>query len=163
MNDQAMIAFLPANGSWCKQDFPHMTLVYAGAIEGRDISEFNDMGKDAINAARVTGSFSLNSLGVEQFGNEPDVVDVITLYPSPQLLVARRMVQNWDQSEFTDFKPHVTIGPAGSAYAQQVPVNSDRYDYSSRQKDMLPSSIYFDRLAICWGEKRLIFDLGNFG
>lgn len=161
MSDTAMIAFLPANAPYVKQDFPHMTLVFAGPIEGRDMTEFNDMGKDAITAARATSSFSLNVTGVEELGDEGEKVDVLTLYPTPQLLVARQMVEKWDQSGFPDFKPHVTIGPAGSAFAQQVqPV--DDFNLPDRRRDTLPSSIYFNRLAICWGDKRLIFDLSGF-
>lgn len=160
MSDDSMIAFLPSNGSWVKQDFPHMTLVYGGSIEGRDISEFNQMGKDAITAARAIRTFSLNATGVETLGEEPDRVDTLVFYPTPQLLVARKIVESWNKSEFTDFKPHVTIGPAGSAYADMVKVSTNDYEYPKRRRDMLPTSVYFDRLAVCWGDDRLIFDLG---
>lgn len=165
MNDTAMIAFLPANGSWCKQDFPHMTLVFAGKIEGRDRSEFNDLGKDAITASRTLGSFTLNVTGVETLGDEGEEVDALMLYPTPQLLVARRIVEQWNQSQFKDFLPHATIGPAGSAYAQTTPVDFNPYAESnvgSRQQNTLPSSIYFNRLAVCWGDDKLIFNLSNF-
>lgn len=163
MTDSSMIAFLPANGIWCKQDFPHMTLVYGGPIEGRPDSEFNEMAKDAISAARVVSSFSLKVTGVETLGDEGEEVDVLMLYPTPQLLVARKMVEAWDKSGFPDFMPHSTIGPAGSAYAEQVQTVTDNYSYPERRSSMLPSGLYFDRLAVCWGEKRLIFDLSDFG
>lgn len=156
-----MIAFLPANGIWAKQDFPHLTLVYAGPITGRDKSEFNTMGKDAISAARVTGSFSLNVIGVETLGDAGEEVDALMMFPTPQLLVARQMTESWDKSGFPEFLPHVSIGPAGSAYAQQVPNNTVDQSYMSR-RDILPSNIHFDRLAICWGNDRLIFNLNNF-
>lgn len=162
MNTTAMIAFLPTNGSWCKQDFPHMTLVFAGEIEGRDISEFNDMGKDAISAARTIGSFSLTVTGVEQLGDEGEEVDALIFYPTPQLLLARKIVEKWNQSEHTDFLPHATIGPAGSAYAQQVPTNTDDYSYSARRMQTLPAAVYFDRFAVCWGDDRMIFALSNY-
>jgi 2'-5' RNA ligase len=157
-----MIAFLPTNGSWCKQDFPHMTLVYAGAIEGRDKSEFNEMGKDAISAGRILGSFSLNVTGVETIGDAGEEVDVLELYPTPQLLMARSMVEKWNKSEFTDFLPHATIGPVGSAYAQRVGNGLESNVYPENRRNALPTSIYFNRLAICWGDDRLIFDLNNF-
>lgn len=162
MSDTAMIAFLPANGSWAKQDFPHLTLVYAGPISGRDKSEFNAMGKDGISAARATGSFSLNVTGVETLGDAGEEVDVLMMYPTPQLLLARQIVEGWNKSEFKDFLPHVSIGPAGSAYAQQVLDTPDEVSYMNRRKDVLPSSIYFDRLALCWGDDRLIFSLSSF-
>jgi len=157
-----MIAFLPANGMWAKQDFPHMTLVYAGLIADRSKSEFNTMAKDGISAARVTGSFTLNVVGVETLGDPGEEVDALVLYPTAQLMVARQMVQSWNKSEFTELLPHVTIGPAGSAFAQQVPSDTNDLTYMNRRKDILPSSIYFDRLAICWGDDRLIFNLSSF-
>lgn len=162
MSDQAMIAFLPANGTWVKQDFPHLTLVYAGAITGRDNSEFNKMGKDAISAARVTGSFSLSVTGVETLGDAGEEVDALMLYPTPQLLVARQMVEKWNKSEFTEYLPHVTVGPVGSAYAQRVVDSTEEVSYSNRRRDVLPNNIYFDRLAVCWGDDRLIFNLNSY-
>ena len=161
MSDTAMIAFLPTNGSWCKQDFPHMTLVFAGDITGRD-DELNDFGKDAIVASRALGTFSLNVTGVETLGDAGEEVDVLTLYPTPQLLTSRRLVEKWDQSGFSDFLPHATIGPAGSAFSQESVVNIDDINYSDRRRSTLPASLYFDRLAVCWGDKRLIFALGNY-
>lgn len=163
MNTTAMIAFLPSNAPWCKQDFPHMTLVYAGDIEGRDKTEFNNMGKDAITAARVIRTFSLTVTEIRELGDAGEEVDALIFYPIPQLLVARQIVQGWNKSEFTDFLPHVSIGPAGSAYADNVP-QTDYVDESYREKrrNTLPASVYFDRLAVCWGDDKMIFSLGDF-
>jgi 2'-5' RNA ligase len=160
-----MIAFLPTNGSWCKQDFPHMSLVYAGDIADRPDSEVNEMAKDAISAARIVGSFSLNVVGVETLGDAGEEVDALMLFPTPQLLVAYNSVAaRWDKSEFrNNYLPHATIGPAGSAYAQENPLtNTDDYSYTKRRQDTLPASIYFDRLAVCWGDNKMIFALNNF-
>lgn len=165
MSDTAMIAFLPTNGSWCKQDFPHMTLVYAGDIADRPKSEFNEMAKDAISAARVVKGFSLNVVGVETLGDAGEEVDALILFPTPQLLIAYNMVSpRWEESEFKgNYLPHATIGPAGSAYAQVDPLtNTDDVSYSQRRRDTLPASIYFDRLAVCWGPDKMIFSLSDF-
>lgn len=163
MSDSAMIAFLPSNAPWAKQDFPHLTLVYAGPIEGRDKSDFNTMGKDAISAARITGSFSLNVTGVETLGDPGEEVDALMLYPTPQLLLARQTVDKWNDSKFPNLLPHVSIGPVGSAFARQVSNNNmDDFELRTNRRDVLPSSIYFDRLAVCWGDDRLIFSLNNF-
>jgi 2'-5' RNA ligase len=164
MSDTAMIAFLPTNGSWCKQDFPHMTLVYAGDITDRPESEFNEMAKDAISAARVVRSFSLSVVGVEQLGDAGEEVDALMLFPTPQLLVAYNMVSTrWDKSEFKgNYLPHATIGPAGSARAETALDNTDEYSYKNRQRYVLPSSIYFDRLAVCWGDDKMIFSLSDY-
>lgn len=162
MSDTAMIAFLPANAPYVKQDFPHLTLVYAGAITGRDQSEFNKLGKDGISAARTMGgAFSLAVTGVETLGDAGEEVDVLTVYPTPQLVLARKMVEDWNDSEFKEFLPHVTIGPAGSAYTQRD-VNTSEFSYSKSHRDVLPSSIFFNRLAVCWGNDRLIFTLSDY-
>lgn len=158
-----MIAFLPTNAYWCRQDFPHLTLVFAGDIEDRPLSEFNEMAKDAISAARITKSFSLNVTGVDTLGDEGEEVDVLLLYPTPQLLLAYNLVSGrWEKSEFKgNYLPHATIGPAGSAYAQS-PLNfTDEYSYKER-RNTLPSSIYFDRLAVCWGDTKMIFSLSDY-
>ena len=164
MTDTAMIAFLPTNGSWCKQDFPHMTLVYAGDIVDRPKTEFNEMAKDAISAARVVKSFSLNVVGVETLGDAGEEVDALMFFPTPQLLVAYNMVApRWNKSEFTEYLPHATIGPVGSAYAQGDPLtNTDDYSYTQRRRDTLPGSVYFDRLAVCWGPDKMIFSLSDY-
>lgn len=145
-----------------------MTLVFAGEIEGRDKNDFNNMGKDAISAARVIRTFSLTVTEVRQLGDEGEEVDALIFYPTPQLLVARQMVEGWNQSEHKDFLPHVTIGPAGSAFADDVPRNADyaepsyENDYQRKRRTTLPASVYFDRLAVCWGDDKMIFSLGDF-
>lgn len=163
MNTTAMIAFLPAAAPWCKQEFPHMTLVFAGEIAGRDKTEFNEMGKDAITAARIARTFTLTVTEIQQLGDEGEEVDALIFYPIPQLLVARQMVEKWNQSEHKDFLPHVTIGPAGSAYAQNDPqTDYVDEDYRAKRRNTLPASVYFNRLAICWGDDKMIFSLGDF-
>lgn len=155
--EDCMIAYLPEDGSWCKQELPHMTLVYGGPIQDRPDSDLNAMAKDAISAARITGPFSLPVTAVEQMGEGEDEVDVLILYPNPQLLLARSLVKHWNNSEFPDFKPHATIGPAGSAFAEP-----DAYSNSVSWKSNLPDRLYFDRVAVCWGDKKLVFRSNSF-
>lgn len=159
--DDGMIAFLPTDGSWCQQDFPHMTLIYTGSIADRPPTDFNAMAKDAITAARVTGAFSLRVTGVEEFGPEDSKVDVLTFYPSPELIMARKKVEHWDAGDFPEYKPHATIGPAGSAVQFFEDKTGDPYDRRDWRIGALPLSMFFSRLAVCWGEQKLIFDLYN--
>lgn len=156
MSDTAIIAYIPIDGSWCKQDFPHMTLVFAGSIVDRSETEFNALAKDAISAARITGTFSLSVVGVDQMGEGIEQVDVLSLYPTPQLLVARNIVEHWDQSEFPDFKPHATIGPVGSAMTVADPAPQFSQGW---MRQSLPTRLTFNRIATCWGDKRLIFNI----
>jgi 2'-5' RNA ligase len=169
MADGVMIAYLPEEGAWCKQDLPHMTLVYAGTIDERQPTDLNDLAKDAISAARITGPFSLPVTGVEVYGEDDEAVDVLVLYPTPQLLLARNLVKHWNKSEFTEYKPHATIGPEGSASATEVPyVDDGRTDYyeDSRymrvKKSTLPDRLYFNRIAVVWGDKKLVFNTNSF-
>lgn len=169
MADGVMIAYLPENGAWCKQDLPHMTLVYCGTIEENQPTDLNAMAKDAISAARVTGPFSLQVTAVEQMGEDQEAVDVLSFYPTPQLLVARKLVEHWNKSEYKEFKPHATIGPAGSAFTDQVPYydepSIDEYStsrYGMMKNSTLPDRLYFNRIAVVWGEKKLVFNTNSF-
>jgi 2'-5' RNA ligase len=159
---QCMIAYLPSDGSWCKQELPHMTLVYGGKTSDRSESDFNAMVKDAVTAARMTGSFSLEVTGVEEFGEDDEAVDVLTFYPTPRLLLARSSVKHWNASQYTDYKPHGTIGPAGSAAEMQYNYEqSSRYldEDGRRRRDGLPLSVFFNRVGIFWDDKKIIFRL----
>lgn len=156
MNDDAIIAYIPIDGSWCKHDFPHMTLVHAGLIADLNESDFNAMAKDAISAARITGTFGLSVTGVEQLGEGIDQVDVLMLYPTPQLLLARSIVQKWDNGKFPDFLPHATIGPVGSAITTADPAPQFSQSY---MRQSLPTKLVFNRIVTCWGDKRIFFNI----
>lgn len=170
MADGVMIAYLPEDGAWCKQNLPHMTLVYAGLVEEHKETDLNVMAKDAISAARITGPFSLPVTAVDVYGEGDEAVDVLVLYPTPQLLLARNLVAHWNKSEFTEFKPHATIGPVGSAFTDNVPYYDDRPDqydpgdsrYQMMKKSTLPDRLYFNRIAVVWGDKKLIFNTNSF-
>jgi 2'-5' RNA ligase len=165
MTGQAMIAYLPTNTRWCKQELAHMTLVYAGETEGRSESDFNALAKDMVSVARVTGPFTLQVTGVEEFGEDDDAVDVLTLHPTPQLLVARKMVVGWNASQYTDYKPHATIGPAGSAAEIQYH-EENRYSDERSIRDQhdhgLPLSLRFARIGTFWDDKQIFFNLEDY-
>jgi 2'-5' RNA ligase len=85
MSTGVMIAFLPNPTNWYKgQDFPHLTLVYAGDIMSLPMATFNDLAKDAITVARTTPSMALDVTGVEVWG-EGEKVDVLTIKPTTEL------------------------------------------------------------------------------
>lgn len=158
MTEHAMIAFLPSDDghSWCKQDLAHMTLVYAGETDRLQSGDFNKLAKDAISAGRLTGSFVLQVTGVEEFGDDAEKVDVLTFHPTPQLLVARKMVEHWNASQYKDFKPHATIGPVGSA------AGFSRTWDEKPGVSPLPSQLYFNRVGAFWGDKQMVFKLGDY-
>lgn len=132
-----MVAFLPTFSDWCKQDLPHMTLVYAGTIDKLRPTDFNTLAKDTASIAMLSPSFALRVMGVEVFGDE-DKVDVLSFLPTPELLAMRRMVESWNASQHP-FNPHATIGPQGSAGID------------------IPKYVNFDRIMVGWGDERLTF------
>jgi 2'-5' RNA ligase len=139
-----MIAFLPADYTIAKQNFPHMTLVFAGAIDGAPDSLHKDLLFHTALIAAVMCPFPLLSNGIEKFGTAPDEVDVIRLIPTAQLQSAYQSVSNFNKSSFPGFKPHVTVGPAGSTDGMWV-----------------PPSIFFDKVVCSWGDEHLVFDLSR--
>lgn len=139
----AMIAFLPVDGSWCKQELPHMTLVYAGTIDKLAPGDFNSLAKDAAMIAMLFRPFSLQVTHLDVFGDE-DKVDVLRFRPTPELMAARRTISKWNASSH-EFNPHATIGPA-----QQF---IDARDF--------PRMIGFDRVMVGWGIESLTFNLNN--
>lgn len=158
----AMIAYLPDDGSWCKQDLPHMTLVYAGEVADLQTSDFNALAKDAITAFRLTRTFSLNVTSVEVLGEGAEAVDALVFHPTPELLAARDLVKHWNKSQYTDYKPHATIGPVGSAFVSEVPYRGSTIEEGGEQRRRMqrftiPTRLYFSRIAVCWGDEKLVF------
>jgi 2'-5' RNA ligase len=140
MSDKATISLLPSGvEEWGNLvDFPHMTLVYAG--EKLTVTSFNELAKDASMLSVFTRPIRLLVKGKERFGENQNT-EVLTLQPSWELWAMRRAVEKWNASEF-DFKPHVTIGPPGTAL------------------EYTPRVIRFDKIAATWGDEKLIFRLG---
>lgn len=141
-----------------------MTLVWGGPIGDRTDADFNAMAKDAISAARMTGSFSLNVIGVQELGgpdNDTEAVDALIFYPTPQLLLARQLCEKWDSGNFPTYLPHVSIGPAGSATVSTVQNQNPFSDVPAGYVPQgFPMSLRFSKIAACWGDERLIFRLG---
>jgi 2'-5' RNA ligase len=135
--DSAMIALLPTTTDWCRQELPHMTLVYAGTIDTLMETSFNELAKDAAMLAMLTNPLTLSVTGVEVFGDE-EKVDVLRLQATSELLAMRRAVERWNASEHS-FKPHCTIGPAGAFVSD------------------LPTYLTFDRILCAWGNEDLTF------
>lgn len=164
MNTDSMIAFLPSDGSWCQQDFPHMTLVWGGPVADVPDSQFNELAKDAISAARITRSFNLNVTGVQELGGGDtgnQAVDALMFFPTPQLILARKLVEKWSKDGFPTYLPHATIGPAGSAAGMSAQANVWPDVNGRTPTKGLPTSLWFNRLAVCWGDKQTIFDISD--
>ena len=105
---------------------PHITALYIGTVA--DWPDLDDLyerctaaGLDRLTPLVVlTGEF-------EVFGPEDGLVDVL-LMDSPQLEAARevavmRLAEQgiYNASEWTDYRPHMTLGPKGSAAHYTVP------------------------------------------
>lgn len=137
VSEGAMIALLPITTDWCKQDCPHMTLVYAGTKDELKPTDFNELAKDAASIAMLSNSIQVRTLGVEVFG-DTEKVNVLRIQPSSELLAMRRSVEHWNASEYP-FNPHVTIGPVGTSV------------------HYVPNYLAFDRIMVAWGDDNLTF------
>lgn len=135
-----MVALLPVRTDWSKLELPHLTLVYAGEVKDLKPTAFNELAKDASLIASLSHSIMLKVLGVEVFGDE-DKVDVLRFQPTPELWAMRRVVEDWNASEFP-FRPHATIGPVGSNVGMET-----------------PSYMAFNRIMVGWGDENITFNL----
>jgi 2'-5' RNA ligase len=136
-----MVALLPINSEWCRIDLPHLTLVYAGEKASFGPNAFNDLAKDAASIAMMSSVLTLRVLGRDLFGEEDDV-EVLRLFPTPELMAMRHVVESWNASEFP-FNPHVTVGPKIDTAVVE------------------PKYIAFDRIMVAFGEDNLTFRLKN--
>ena len=134
-----MIAFLPTTSAWCNIDLPHMTLVYAGAIDKLKPSDYNELAKAASSISLLTNPFSAEVSKVDVFG-DTDQVYVLKFRLTPELQAIRNYVEQWNKSEYS-FNPHATIGPA------------------TEPLGVTPDFVFFDRVMVAWGDDRMTFKL----
>lgn len=141
-SEGVMIALLPITSDWCQIELPHMTLVYCGKISDLKPSSFNELVKDASALAAISKPLTLRVTGCEVFGGgEDERVDVLRLLLTPELASMRRFVEKWNASEYKEFKPHCTIGPAGQNYGPK------------------PTYLAFDKICVEWGDEMVSFNL----
>lgn len=137
-----MVALLPTDGSWCQQDLPHCTLVYAGEIPNLNPYLHSRLKEAALVMSLSTNAFTTKVSGVGVLGDEK-AVWVMHLEDHPTLTWLRMMVSHHSASKFP-FRPHCTIGEVGTAY-----VNVSN----------IPEEVTFDRLLVAWGENRTVYPL----
>lgn len=146
-SDGVMLAFLPTSSDWCKQDLPHMTLVYAGTTDKFSATDLNNLSKDAASLALLVNPFYLVVKGVQTFGSDNDQVKALAFQATPDLWAMRRYVEKWNKSQFP-FNPHATIGPISSF---------------SPLSDPVPRAVQFDRLYLGFGDEGMAFNLRRGG
>lgn len=135
--DSAMIALIPTTTYWCKIELPHMTLVYAGDITNLSQGSHNELAKAALSLAMSNSPVVLKVLGLDVFGDGDERVDVLRLEPTPQIMAMRSAVESWNASQYTDYKPHATVGPAGLADPMKM-----------------PQFLEFDQIMCSWGDQQ---------
>lgn len=137
VSQSVMVALLPLEPvEWTQTDLPHMTLVYAGQIPDLRPTVFNELGKIAAVIGNGFAPVVTDVLATDILGDE-ELVDVLLLRPTQEILAMRAMLEPWDASMHR-FKPHVTVGPAGSV------------------KDHVPNQLIFDRCIVKWGKSESI-------
>lgn len=139
--DSVMIALLPITTDWCKQDLPHVTLVFSGLVTDHKPTDFNIMAKDVADIALIAKPFGLSVTGTEKLGPPEEQVSALMLRPTPELMALRNSLKQWDMSDYPSYIPHATIGPYPSG--DTIP----------------PSQLAFDRLMIAWGDQQLTFSM----
>lgn len=154
----AMIALLPQSCEWCKIEPAHMTIVSLGEIENLKPSVFNDIAKDAASVGMLSNTIMAKVMGVEVFGDE-EKVDVLRIESTPEIQAIRRMLEPWDTSEFP-FRPHVTIGPEGTA--KNWSWNQMGETTWNSQSTPMPMYLVFDKIMVRWGEDAMTFWLRKF-
>lgn len=139
-NGSIMVAVLPTTSEWCKLELPHATVIYGGETESSKPTMFNELAKEASRLAADTPEFLSKVTGVATFGDK-EKVSVLTLEKTKELLRLRRAFEKWDDSDFSRYRPHATIGPEGT------------------QINPIPLYLVFDRLAVVWADQNIIFKL----
>jgi len=139
--DSVMVALLPTESYWSLLDYPHLTLVFAGKVDDQPPYVHNELLKIANVIANYNSPFYAKVVGTDVFGEDESRVDVILIESSPRLLLMRTVLEDYNQSEHTEFKPHCTIGPVGS------------------KKNNIPQFIKFNQIAVSWGNKRTGYQL----
>jgi len=143
VQDSAMVALLPKDGTWSLVDPPHTTIVYLGKIQELDPIVREELIKIVSSLSILTSQFKVKVLKQDVFGEE-EKVEVFRLSLTSELSSLRTILDSWDDSEFPVFRPHATIGPEGTLVKNP------------------PLFLLFDRLLLSWGEERLIFQLRSF-
>lgn len=141
-SNSIMVTVLPQSADWCKLELPHTTVVYGGEVPSSKPTMFNELAKLASTVAQGTSEFLAKVTGVQTFGDE-DKVSVLTLERTEELIRLRRRFEKWDDSDFSTYKPHATIGPEGTII------------------NPVPMYLVFDRLAVVWGDQILSFRLNS--
>lgn len=135
-----MVAVLPQSYEWCKLELPHTTIIYGGEVASSKPTMFNELGKLASTVAELTSVFLVKVTGVQIFGEE-EKVSVLVLEKTKELVQLRRTFEKWDDSDFSTYRPHATIGPEGTNI------------------NPVPMYLVFDRLSVVWGDQILTFRL----
>lgn len=138
-----MVAVLPQSAEWCKLELPHTTIVYGGEVASSKPTMFNELAKLASTVAETTSEFLVKVTGVQTFGEE-EKVSVLVLEKTEGLRRLRRLFEKWDDSDFSTYRPHATIGQEGTKI------------------NPVPMYLVFDRLAVVWGDQILSFRLKSY-
>lgn len=138
-NTTAMIALLPISSDWCKIDLPHLTLVYAGKTDELPSTAFKDLCQDAAAIAQLSRPITLRVTGLDVFGPDGERVNVLKLLLTPELAAMRRSVEKWNRSEYTEYRPHCTVGPVH----ETAPI--------------VPGMIAFDRILVAYNDEHVPF------
>ena len=140
-----MVCLYPAEGEadWSTEEPPHLTLVYGGKTGESDVSQ-DDLLEVAQYISDQYGPMSINADRLDTLGKTGEA-NVVMMERTPALIDMRRLLNKFNRSEFKTFKPHVTIDNDGDEGGM----------------DEAPDNIYFDAIAVHYGDDVHVFPLGK--
>ena len=137
---EVIVALLPSEAYWCKQDRPHVTIAYLGETKDLSTTIFNEVAKDAASISMLTDPFMVKVIGTDIFGDE-EKVKVLLLTHTSELMAIRKLLEDWEIND-RPYVPHATIGPEDSFIETPSPM-----------------FLTFNRIAVYWGEDEIVFNL----
>lgn len=113
--DTVLVCLLPTGPTeYCHQDLPHLTLVYAGGVVTRTEEELRRLRDTCATLARTVQHFTAPVTGGEVLGPPDERVDVLIFEKTPELEAMRAALEWANASDYTEFKPHLTVGAEGT-------------------------------------------------
>lgn len=108
------VAELERPDDWPGIDYPHVTLLYLGKV-GDDAMPTERDAVMALHGLTLDGPPDAAIGGFDLFGPDDDKVLVATISPTEGLAALRAQLEGLGMvngSQFTDYRPHLTLGPA---------------------------------------------------
>lgn len=137
----AMVALLPSNNYFSGVEMPHLTLVYLGKLSDLKQEVFQEVVYKVSHLASLISPFNVTGHKLEVLGPPGDQVEALTFKKHPKLSALRYFLEEYNASEYKEFKPHITINKR----------NEETF--------ALPDIVNFEKMVVSWGAHDVVFKL----